>query len=57
MPECSLVQNFIPCFLTFYSTTEVNPYLPFEFLIFYHSSIKANGLAICLLLLLQDGQL
>ena len=37
MPECSLVQNLIPCFLTFCSTIEFNPYLPFEFLIFYHS--------------------
>ena len=41
MPECSLVQNLIPCFLTFYSTIEFNPYLPFEFLIFYHSSLFA----------------
>ena len=38
MPECSLVQNLIPCFLTFCSTIEFNPYLPFEFRIFYHSS-------------------
>ena len=34
MPECSLVQNLIPCFLTFCSTIKLNPYLPFEFLIF-----------------------
>ena len=33
MPECSLVQYLIPCFLTFCSTIEFNPYLPFEFLI------------------------
>ena len=39
MPECSLVQNLISCFLTFCSTIEFNPYLPFEFLIFYHSSL------------------
>ena len=35
MPECSLVQNLIPCFLIFCSTIEFNPYLPFEFLSFY----------------------
>ena len=35
MPECSLVQNLTPCFLTFCSTIEFNPYLPFEFLSFY----------------------
>ena len=34
MPECSLIQNLIPCFLTFCSTIEFNPYLLFEFLIF-----------------------
>ena len=39
MPECSLIQNLIPCFLTFCSTIEFNPYLPFEF--FYHSSLFA----------------
>ena len=38
MPECSLVQNLIPCFLTFCSTIEFNP---FEFLIFYHSNLFA----------------
>ena len=34
-------QNLIPCFLTFCSTIEskFNLYLPFKFLIFYHSSI------------------
>ena len=36
MPECSLVQNLIPCFLTFCSTIEFNSYLPFEFLILYN---------------------
>ena len=42
MPECSLVPNLIPCFLTFCSTIEFNPYLPFKFLIFYHSSYIHN---------------
>ena len=33
-------QNLIPCFLTFCSTIEFNPYLrTFKFLIFYHSSV------------------
>ena len=54
MPECSLVQNLIPCFLTFCSTIEFNPYLPSEFLIFllfefvcflYMQSIHNNLLA------------
>ena len=40
MPECSLVQNLISCFLTFCSTIEFNPYLA-TFLIFYHSSLFA----------------
>ena len=42
MPECFLVQNLIPCFLTFCSTIEFETYLPFEFLIFYHSSLFAS---------------
>ena len=33
MPECSLVPNLIPCFLTFCSTIEFNPYLPLNFFI------------------------
>ena len=37
MPECSLVQNLIPCFLTFCSIIEFNPYLPFEFFIIVSS--------------------
>ena len=32
-------QNLIPRFLTFCSTIEFNPYLPLEFLIFYHSIV------------------
>ena len=32
MPECTLIPK--SCFLTFCSTIEFNPYLPFEFLIF-----------------------
>ena len=34
MPECSLVPKSYSCFLTFCSTIEFNPYLPFKFLIF-----------------------
>ena len=34
-------QNLVPCFLTFCSTIEFNQYLPFKFLIFYHSSLFA----------------
>ena len=31
-------KNLIPCFLAFWSTSgRFNPYLPFKFLIFYHS--------------------
>ena len=42
MPECSVSsQNLIPCSLTFCSTIKFNPYLPFEFLIVYHSSFFA----------------
>ena len=33
-------QNLITCFLIFCSTI---PYLPFEFLIFYHSSLTATS--------------
>ena len=35
MPECSLVQNLIPCFLTFVALLNSIPtYVPFEFLFF-----------------------
>ena len=51
MPECSLVRNLIPCFLTFCSTRpiEFNPYLPFKFLIFYHSSSYTYAVAIAIM--------
>ena len=35
-------KNLIPCFLTFCSTIEFNPYLPFKFLIFYHSGFNMH---------------
>ena len=36
------VKNLIPCFLAFWSISGYfNPYLPFKFLIFYHSCIYA----------------
>ena len=41
MPECSLIPKSFPCFPTFCSTIEFNPYLPLNFLIFYHSSLFA----------------
>ena len=34
-------QNLIPCFLTFCSTELVDPFDPYQFLIFYHSSLLA----------------
>ena len=37
----SLQGTLIPCFLTFCSTIEFDPYLTFKFLIFYHSSLFA----------------
>ena len=45
MPECSLVPNPIPCFLTFCSIIEFNPYLPLKFNFFYHSSALYQFLA------------
>ena len=43
MPECSLVPKSYSLFPYFCSTRpiEFNPYLPFKFLIFYHSSLFA----------------
>ena len=37
---------FAPCFLTFCSTIEFNPYLPFEFYLFYHSMYIQYGWAV-----------
>ena len=38
IPECSLVPKSYSLFPYFLYTIEFNPYSPFEFLIFYHSS-------------------
>ena len=44
------VKNLIPCLLSFWNASgRFNPYLPFKFLIFYHSCVMLKRTLLVLL--------